>query len=85
MFLSLVLVMQLRNFGTFGPVVLHKRLLDTNPTSMLSRMYLACNTGLALIINLPYFITDFSLMAMHLPRDLTTPLVVYLTFALTVN
>ena len=41
MSLSLVPVTQLRNFGTFGLVVLHKRLLDTNPTLMLSRMYSA--------------------------------------------
>ena len=39
MSLFLVLVTQLRNYGTFGQVVLHKRLLVTNPTSMLSRMY----------------------------------------------
>ena len=47
MSLSLVLVMQLRNFGTFGLVEPHKRLLDTNPTSMLFRMYSAYDTSAA--------------------------------------
>lgn len=47
---SLALVTQLRNFGTFGLVVLRKRLPDTNPISMLSRMYFfAYATHLALI------------------------------------
>jgi WD40 repeat protein len=49
MSLYLVLVTQLRNFGTFGRVVLHKRLLDTNPTSMLFRTYSAYDTHLVLI------------------------------------
>ena len=84
MSLSLVLVTQLRNFGIFELDVLHKRLLDTNPTSMLFRMYLACDTTLALI-NFLYLTPDFSLMAMPLLRDPTTPLAVYLTFVLTVN
>ena len=49
MSLYLVLVTLLRNFGTFGLVVPHKRLLDTNPTSMLSRMYSVYDTYLVLI------------------------------------